>query len=99
MPEEYTCRASWSSERNGATRARARPLTNWAITDYTVRYSRRVHNAGHTLVVGGNATRCTCCRPGILNPNSVPVIGNGAVDDLDVLFDEIDARLERQGGG
>ena len=62
--------------------------------DYTVRYSGG-NNAGHTLVVNGEKYALNLLPSGILNPG-VPVIGNGVVVDLGVLFSEIDA-LEARG--
>jgi len=57
-------------------------------TDYTVRYSGG-NNAGHTVVVNGEKFAMHLLPSGVLNPG-VPVIGNGVVIDLEVLFDEID---------
>ena len=57
--------------------------------DYTVRYSGG-NNAGHTLVVNGEKYALHLLPSGILNPG-IPVIGNGVVVDLEVLFSEIDA--------
>jgi adenylosuccinate synthase len=62
--------------------------------DYTVRYSGG-NNAGHTLVVNGEKYALHLLPSGILNPG-VPVIGNGVVVDLSVLFSEIDG-LEARG--
>jgi adenylosuccinate synthase len=62
--------------------------------DYTVRYSGG-NNAGHTLVVNGEKYALHLLPSGILN-DSTPVIGNGVVVDLDVLFEEIDL-LEARG--
>lgn len=62
--------------------------------DYTVRYSGG-NNAGHTLVVNGEKYALHLLPSGILNPG-IPVIGNGVVVDLEVLFAEIDA-LEARG--
>ena len=61
--------------------------------DYTVRYSGG-NNAGHTLVVNGEKYALHLLPSGILNPG-VPVIGNGVVVDLEVLFKEIDALTAR----
>ncbi len=61
--------------------------------DYTVRYSGG-NNAGHTLVVNGEKYALHLLPSGILNPG-VPVIGNGVVVDLEVLFHEIDALKAR----
>jgi adenylosuccinate synthase len=62
--------------------------------DFCVRYSGG-NNAGHTIVVGGERYALHLLPSGILNPNCVPVIGNGVVIDLDVLFDEIDGLAGR----
>ncbi|MBK8462267.1 MAG: adenylosuccinate synthase [Nigerium sp.] len=59
------------------------------VVDYTVRYSGG-NNAGHTLVVNGEKYALHLLPSGILN-KGVPVIGNGVVVDLEVLFKEIDA--------
>jgi adenylosuccinate synthase len=48
------------------------------------------NNAGHTIVVGGEKYALHLLPSGILTPGCVPVIGNGVVIDLGVLFDEID---------
>src|ERR1700712_5242792 len=62
--------------------------------DFCVRYSGG-NNAGHTLVVNGERYALHLLPSGILNPDSVPVIGNGVVIDLDVLFEEIDGLAAR----
>ncbi|MBI4900625.1 MAG: adenylosuccinate synthase [Actinobacteria bacterium] len=62
--------------------------------DYVVRYSGG-NNAGHTVVVGGEKYALHLLPSGILNPTCTPVIGNGVVVDLDVLFSEIDALTAR----
>ena len=62
--------------------------------DYCVRYSGG-NNAGHTVVVGGERYALHLLPSGILNPNCIPVIGNGVVVDLDVLFTEIDGLRAR----
>jgi adenylosuccinate synthase len=58
--------------------------------DYVVRYSGG-NNAGHTVVVGGEKYALHLLPSGILNKACTPVIGNGVVVDLDVMFAEIDA--------
>jgi adenylosuccinate synthase len=63
--------------------------------DFCVRYSGG-NNAGHTIVVGGERYALHLLPSGILNPNCVPVIGNGVVVDLEVLFSEVDG-LEARG--
>ena len=62
---------------------------------YVVRYQGG-HNAGHTVVVGGERYALQLIPSGILYDHVVPVIGNGVVVDLPTLFAEIDA-LESRG--
>ncbi|MDR0285358.1 MAG: adenylosuccinate synthase [Propionibacteriaceae bacterium] len=62
--------------------------------DFVVRYSGG-NNAGHTVVVGGETYALHLLPSGILNPNCVPVIGNGVVIDLGVLCAEIDGLAAR----
>ena len=57
---------------------------------YVVRYQGG-HNAGHTVVVGGERYALQLTPSGILYDHVVPVIGNGVVVDLPTLFAEIDA--------
>ncbi len=54
------------------------------------------HNAGHTLIIGGEKTVLHLIPSGILRPNVTCVIGNGVVVHLPSLLKEIDA-LERRG--
>ncbi|GIG23900.1 adenylosuccinate synthase [Cellulomonas denverensis] len=63
--------------------------------DYVVKFNGG-NNAGHTVVVGGEKYALHLLPSGILSPGVVPVIGNGVVVDLEVLFQEIDA-LEARG--
>ncbi len=49
------------------------------------------NNAGHTIVIEGDKYALHLLPSGILTPGCVPVIGNGVVVDLGVLFEEIDA--------
>jgi adenylosuccinate synthase len=62
--------------------------------DYVARYSGG-NNAGHTVVVAGQTYALHLLPSAILNPRCVPVIGNGVVVDLAVLFQEIDDLLAR----
>jgi adenylosuccinate synthase len=62
--------------------------------DYCVRYSGG-NNAGHTVVVGGERYALHLLPSGVLNQNCTPVIGNGVVVDLDVLFSEVDGLAAR----
>ena len=62
---------------------------------YVVRYQGG-HNAGHTVVVGGERYALQLVPSGILYDHVVPVIGNGVVVDLPTLFAEVDT-LESRG--
>ena len=62
---------------------------------YVVRYQGG-HNAGHTVVVGGDRYALQLVPSGILYDHVVPVIGNGVVVDLPTLFAEVDT-LESRG--
>ncbi|MFW6204412.1 MAG: adenylosuccinate synthase [Actinomycetota bacterium] len=62
--------------------------------DYVVRFNGG-NNAGHTVVIGDESYALHLLPSGILTPSTVPVIGNGVVVDLGVLFGEIDAVQER----
>ncbi len=62
---------------------------------YVVRYQGG-HNAGHTVVVGGERYALQLTPSGVLYDHVVPVIGNGVVVDLPTLFAEVDA-LEARG--
>jgi adenylosuccinate synthase len=53
------------------------------------------NNAGHTVVIGDETYALHLLPSGILSPGVVPVIGNGVVIDLDVLFEELDALAQR----
>jgi adenylosuccinate synthase len=63
--------------------------------DVVVRYQGG-HNAGHRIVVDGEAFALQLVPSGILYPAVTPVIGNGVVVDPKVLLDELDM-LERKG--
>jgi adenylosuccinate synthase len=62
---------------------------------YVVRYQGG-HNAGHTVVVGGERYALQLIPSGVLYDHVIPVIANGVVVDLPTLFNEID-RLEERG--
>ena len=53
-------------------------------------------NAGHTIVLGEKTFILHLIPSGILRPDTVNIIGNGVVINLETLFGEID-RLEAQG--
>ena len=89
MPGIVVVGAQWGNEGKGKATDQLGDRV-----DYTVRYSGG-NNAGHTLVVNSERYALHLLPSGILSPNSVPVIGNGVVIDLDVLFDEIDGLAAR----
>ncbi|GIU84696.1 MAG: adenylosuccinate synthetase [Acidimicrobiales bacterium] len=62
--------------------------------DVVVRYQGG-HNAGHTVVVGGERFTLQLVPSGVLYPHVTPVIGNGVVVDPVVLLDEIQSLEER----
>ena len=54
------------------------------------------HNAGHTLVIGGQGFKLSLLPSGIVRKNKLAVIGNGVVLDPWALFSEIE-KLSGQG--
>jgi adenylosuccinate synthase len=85
MPAIALLGAQWGDEGKGkATDALGDHV------DYVVKFNGG-NNAGHTIVVGGEKYALHLLPAGILSPGVVPVIGNGVVVDLGVLFGEIDA--------
>ena len=90
MPAIALLGAQWGDEGKGkATDALGDQV------DYVVKFNGG-NNAGHTIVVGGEKYALHLLPAGILTPGVVPVIGNGVVVDLNVLFAEIDA-IEARG--
>ena len=89
MPAIVVMGAQWGDEGKGKATDQLGDRV-----DYCVRYSGG-NNAGHTVVVDGERYALHLLPSGILNPNCVPVIGNGVVVDLDVLFSEIEALAAR----
>ncbi|MDR1426733.1 MAG: adenylosuccinate synthetase, partial [Bifidobacteriaceae bacterium] len=63
--------------------------------DFVVKFNGG-NNAGHTVVIGGQTYALHLLPSGILTPGVVPVIRNGVVVDLEVLFQEL-AALEARG--
>ncbi len=63
-------------------------------TDWVVKFNGG-NNAGHTVVVGNEKYALHLLPSGILSPGVTPVIGNGVVIDLEVLFDELTALAAR----
>jgi adenylosuccinate synthase len=89
MPAIALLGAQWGDEGKG----KATDLLGDQV-DYVVKFNGG-NNAGHTIVVGDEKYALHLLPSGILSPGVVPVIGNGVVVDLGVLFGEIDAITER----
>ncbi|WP_370249039.1 adenylosuccinate synthase [Nocardioides sp.] len=90
MPAIAIIGAQWGDEGKG----KATDLLGSRV-DYVVKFNGG-NNAGHTVVIGEEKYALHLLPSGILSPNCTPVIGNGVVIDLDVLFHEIDG-LEARG--
>jgi adenylosuccinate synthase len=63
-------------------------------TDWVVKFNGG-NNAGHTVVVGDEKYALHLLPSGILTPGVTPIIGNGVVVDLEVLFHELEALSAR----
>ncbi|MEY4417815.1 MAG: hypothetical protein RIQ88_253 [Actinomycetota bacterium] len=89
MPAVVLVGAQWGDEGKG----KATDLLGERV-DYVVRYQGG-NNAGHTVVIGDQKFALHLLPSGILSPNCTPVIGNGVVIDLAVLFKELDGLIAR----
>ena len=90
MPATVVVGTQWGDEGKGKlTDLLAKEM------DVVVRYQGG-HNAGHRIVVDGEAFALQLIPSGILYPAVTPVIGNGVVVDPGVLLNEIDV-LEAKG--
>jgi adenylosuccinate synthase len=90
MPALVLIGAQWGDEGKG----KATDQLGGRV-DYVVKFNGG-NNAGHTVVIGDDTYALHLLPSGILSPGCTPVIGNGVVVDLGVLFEEIDA-LEARG--
>ena len=90
MPAIVIVGAQWGDEGKG----KATDLLGNRV-GYVVKFNGG-NNAGHTVVIGDEKYALHLLPSGILTPGCVPVIGNGVVVDLAVLFEELDA-LEARG--
>jgi adenylosuccinate synthase len=84
MPAIVVLGAQWGDEGKG----KATDLLGSRV-DYVVKFNGG-NNAGHTVVIGDEKYALHLLPSGILTPGVIPVIGNGVVIDLSVLFQEID---------
>src|SRR5216110_2194208 len=89
MPAIVVVGAQWGDEGKG----KATDLLGGSV-DYVVRYQGG-NNAGHTVVVGDQKYALHLLPSGILTPGVVPVISNGVVVDIEVLFHELEALSSR----
>ena len=85
MPAIVLIGAQWGDEGKG----KATDLLGDRI-DYVVKFNGG-NNAGHTVVVGDEKYALHLLPCGILTQDVTPVIANGVVIDIEVLFDELDA--------
>jgi adenylosuccinate synthase len=88
MPAIAIIGAQWGDEGKG----KATDLLGSRV-DYVVKFNGG-NNAGHTVVIDVGDTQekyaLHLLPSGILSPNCTPVIGNGVVIDIEVLFGELD---------
>jgi adenylosuccinate synthase len=90
VPATVVVGTQWGDEGKGK-------LTDLLAKDmrFVVRYQGG-HNAGHTIVVGGEIFALQLVPSGVFYPGTIPVIGNGVVVDPAVLLEEC-ASLEARG--
>lgn len=89
MPAVVIVGAQWGDEGKG----KATDLIAGRI-DHVVKFNGG-NNAGHTVVIGKEKYALHLLPSGILTEGVVPVIANGVVIDLEVLFEELDALTSR----
>jgi adenylosuccinate synthase len=89
MPAIVLVGAQWGDEGKG----KATDVLGSRV-DYVVKFNGG-NNAGHTVVIGEEKYALHLLPSGILTPGCTPVIGNGVVVDLSVLFQEIEALQAR----
>ncbi len=82
--------AQWGDEGKGK-------IVDWLSeqADTVVRFQGG-HNAGHTLVIGGNVYKLSLLPSGVVREGKMAVIGNGVVLDPRALASEVE-RLQGQG--
>jgi adenylosuccinate synthase len=89
MPAIVLIGAQWGDEGKG----KATDLLGSRI-DYVVKFNGG-NNAGHTVVIGSEKYALHLLPSGILTDGVIPVIANGVVIDIAVLFEELDALAVR----
>ncbi len=93
MPAVVLVGAQWGGDEGKG--GKATDLLGSRV-DYVVKFNGG-NNAGHTVVIGDEKYALHLLPSGILSPGVVPVIGNGVVVDIDVLFEELDDLIARGG--
>ena len=89
MPAIVVVGAQWGDEGKGKATDQL-----GSQVDYVVKFNGG-NNAGHTVVVGDEKYALHLLPSGILTPDVTPVIGNGVVVDIEVLFEELDDLIAR----
>ncbi|WP_166868392.1 MULTISPECIES: adenylosuccinate synthase [unclassified Salinibacterium] len=89
MPAVVLIGAQWGDEGKG----KATDLLGDRV-DYVVKFNGG-NNAGHTVVIGDQKYALHLLPSGILSPGVTPVIANGVVVDIEVLFSELEALSAR----
>ncbi len=89
MPAIVIIGAQWGDEGKG----KATDLLA-DRTEYVVKFNGG-NNAGHTVVIGDQKYALHLLPSGILTDGVIPVIANGVVIDIEVLFDELTALSSR----
>ncbi len=89
MPAIVLIGAQWGDEGKG----KATDLLGSKV-DYVVKFNGG-NNAGHTVVISGEKYALHLLPSGILTPGVTPIIGNGVVVDLAVMFNELTALKAR----
>jgi adenylosuccinate synthase len=89
MPAIVLIGAQWGDEGKG----KATDLLGSRI-DYVVKFNGG-NNAGHTVVIGSEKYALHLLPSGILTDGVIPIIANGVVIDISVLFEELDALAVR----
>lgn len=89
MPAVIVLGAQWGDEGKGKATDQLGQRT-----DVVVKFNGG-NNAGHTVVIDGEKYALHLLPAGILSEGVTPVIGNGVVVDLDVLFEELEQMCQR----
>ena len=89
MPAVIVLGTQWGDEGKGKATDQIGQQTN-----YVVKFNGG-NNAGHTVVVDGEKYALHLLPAGILSEGVTPIIGNGVVVDLQVLFEELEDMTSR----